>query len=578
MTLNYLDWIIIASYLVFAIGVGIYLSKRASRNIGEFFASGGKLPWWVVGTSMVATTFAVDTPLAITEIIAEHGIAGNWIWWNMAIAHGLAVFVFARFWRRANILTDLEMLELRYSGKSATVLRVFRAFWEGLLFNAIVIGWVLFAMSQIITVIFGDEKLIHALPLDSKWQYILLCLLVSVVYSLLSGFWGVVITDLVQFVIAMTGSIVLAVIAVDHVGGMDALLKSPEISGKLSFIPSTSSASLPLVTLISFLSVFWWASKNADSGGYMAQRMIAAKNEKHSVLAMLWFSIAHYALRPWPWILVALVSLVLYPNLTDPALGYPKLVVELLPTGLKGLMVASFVAAFMSTVDTHVNWGSSYLINDFYKRLIVKKASNAHYVMISRLSGLFIMIFAGLLAYFMESVLDSWKFLFTITMGIGGVYIVRWFWWRVNAWSEISAWIGSALAYTVLYLLGIWYGIQLEFGWKLIIIAFSSTTVWILVTYLTPPVDEKRLMDFYTRVRPAIRGWKRIAHQVDPSGSPGLTWKDLLAGFAGILLVYFTLFSIGNYLFNRPIEAYISFGGVVLAGLGVYLLTRHRLE
>ncbi|MFQ5675863.1 MAG: sodium:solute symporter family protein, partial [bacterium] len=349
------DWAIIASYLAFALGVGVYFSRKASQNISEFFVSGRKLPWWIAGTSMVATTFAADTPLFVSGVIAKEGIAGNWLWWNLAATHVMATLFFARLWHRAGILTDLELLEIRYSGKPARILRGFRSLWEGILLNCIVMGWVMLAMLKILGVFFDWPK----------WAAMSVLLLIALTYSIMSGFWGVVMTDIVQFVIAMGASIMLAIIAVNENGGISEIkLRLHEIYADkadhlLSFVPQVGSSFLPVTTFIEFIAVNWWATKTADGGGYIAQRMFSAKDEKHSFLATLWYTLAHYCLRPWPWIIVGLVALVVFPNLEDPEIGYPKMVLEYLPTGLLGLMLVSFLAAFMSTIDTQVNWGTS---------------------------------------------------------------------------------------------------------------------------------------------------------------------------------------------------------------------------
>jgi len=569
MGLNWVDWAIILAYVVFAMAVGVYFSRRASRGIDEYFVSGRNLPWWIAGTSMVATTFAADTPLAITGMVAKDGIAGNWLWWNMAASHMMAVFFFSHLWRRARIITDLELIELRYSGKSASVLRGFRSLWEGIFLNCIVMGWVMLAMTKIIGVLFQWPK----------WLALGISLLIALFYSVLSGFWGVVTTDFVQFFLAMIGSIVLAIIALIKVGGIGVVeARLGELygadSGILDFVPQVGSGLLPMETFVAFIAVNWWANKAVDGGGYIAQRMFSTKNEKHSFLATLWYSIAHYALRPWPWILVALVSLVVFPHLKDPEMGYPKMVLEFLPVGLKGLMMASFLAAFMSTIDTQINWGSSYVINDFYKRFIKKEGSfrrqeeaNRHYVRVSRLVVILLMILGTSMAYLMESIKGAWELFYAMTAGIGGVYIMRWFWWRVNAWSEISAWSASATAYLTLY----FTRPDLTFGWRLMIITGFSTLCWLTVTLLTRPVEEQKLIAFFKRVRPESPLWKPIREKVLDVDVPQMGWRDIACWLLGIVFVYSFLFAIGKLVLG------FLQGGLILMGVSAlsgYLIIR----
>lgn len=556
--LSYLDWSIIAGYMIFAIGIGIYFSKRASKNMSEYFVSGRNLPWWIIGTSMVATTFAADTPLAITGMVAKNGIAGNWFWWNLAASHALAVFFFARLWRRANILTDIELIELRYSGKPAAFLRGFRSLWEGIFLNAIVMGWVILAMTKIIDALFDlstwNSITFFGIVLDPKWQAITFCLLISFIYCVLSGFWGVVVTDLVQFVIAIFGSITLAIISVSKAGGMTNVITKLEAQtgnkNILSLIPEVGGTMMPFVTFIAFITVNWWAARTADGGGYIAQRMFAAKNERHSLWGTLWFAVAHYALRPWPWIIVALVSFVVLPTnihpklLEDPELRYPLMVLKYLPTGLKGLMIASFLAAFMSTIDTQLNWGSSLLINDFYKRFIKKDASEKHYVLASRLAVTFLIIVGAIFAYSMKSVGGAWKFMYAMTAGIGGVYIARWFWWRVNAFSEITAWISSAIAY---YFVVKHWKVEI-YGWKLIYTAGISTTCWVIATLLTKPSEESKLIEFFRRVKPGSPFWKPIADKLPDVEVKHIGWIDFALWFSCIIFIYTTLFSIGKFI------------------------------
>ncbi len=442
MQIGLVDLLIIFIYFLFVLIIGLKFSGRAGTSIEEYFVSGRSLPWWLAGTSMVATTFAADTPLAVTGLIANHGIAGNWLWWNMVMSGLLTVFFYSRLWHRSGVLTDVEFTEIRYGGKPAAILRGFRALYLALPINSIIMGWVTLAMAKIVGTATGLDK----------WTAVLICVAVTLSYSLLSGLWGVVVTDFFQFFIAIIGAVILAVFAVNYVGGFDALMtKLDSLQGGrdqvLSFFPEVGSAWMPLSAVFVYLAVNWWATwypgSEPGGGGYIAQRIFSAKNEKHGVFATLWFNIAHYTIRPWPWIMVALASLVAYPDLADKESGYVLMIVDALPPGLKGLLLASFAAAFMSTISTQLNWGSSYLVNDFYKRFIKKDGTNRHYVMVSRLSTLVILLLGAITTMFMETISGAWKFLMAIGAGTGLVYILRWYWWRINAWSEISAMITS---------------------------------------------------------------------------------------------------------------------------------------
>ena len=562
MKLSPIDGVIIISYILFALGLGIYYSKRAGKNINEFFVSGRNLPWWLAGTSMVATTFAADTPLAVTGLVVKDGIAGNWLWWNMVLSGMLATFLFSRLWRRAEIITDVELTELRYAGKSASLLRGFRALYIGLPINCITMGWVILAMQKIIVLTFNLPD-----TGTSKVLVVLACMLIAGIYCALSGFWGVVITDLVQFGMAMIGSIVLAVIAVTKIGGIGVLkTKLTEMHGAshsiLNFFPDFGAGEMAILTFGVYLGVQWWAANGADGGGYIAQRMFAAKDERNTLLATLWFNIAHYTLRPWPWILVALVSMVVYPNLSDPEAGYPKLMLEYLPPGLLGLMLTAFLAAFMSTIDTHLNWGASYLVNDFYKRFFKPEADDRHYVVASRISVVLIMLVAGVTSLFMDSIAGAWKFLIALNAGIGLVQILRWYWWRINAWSEIAAMVTSAVVSTIVFTLP---QTKDNFAYQMLIIVPISTLSWLIATLVTSPVSEERLIAFYQRIRPNGGWWGRIPSlaNVQPIGESSM--PALLNWVLGSAFVYCTLFGFGKLL--------LGFYGVGVLFLLIALIT-----
>ena len=570
-----LDWLIVALYLMFALAVGLVFRKRAGKNITEYFLSGRNLPWWIVGTSIVATMFAADTPLMVTGLIANDGIAGNWFIWNFAAAHILATFFFARLWRRAGVITDLELVDIRYSGRPARVLRGFRSVWEGVVLNSIILGWVILAMVKILDVLVNLDAATARLGIDAfidgRWFGILVCLFVAVVYTVLSGFWGVVMTDFVQFLLAIAGAIALAVIALSDIGGIAELkLRLAEqygdlADGYLSFFPDKSSASLPLVTFVALIGVNWWATRDAGGTAYMVQRMLAAKDERHSFLGVLWFCFLHYVIRPWPWIIVGLIALVVFPTIEDKELGYPLMIVEYLPTGLLGLMLASIVAAFMSTIDTLLNWGVSLLVNDGYKAFVNKSASDEHYVKVSRLLVLVLMIVGGGAAYMMQSIRGAWELFFGMTVGIGGVYIMRFWWWRVNAWSEIAAWISTAVVYVGLY----FHNPNITFGWHLIITAGVSTACWLLVAIITPPTEEEKLIAFYERVRPGTPWWKPIAERssvaVDQMG-----WSDITSWLAGLVFIYCAMFGVGKLVLAEWVPGLVYLTVAVGAGIVVY--------
>lgn len=575
MNLPFIDWSLIIAYFIFALGVGFYFSKKSGKNIENYFISGRTLPWWIAGTSMVATTFAADTPLAVTEIVAKNGIAGNWLWWNMLLGGMLTVFLFAKRWRRAEVITDIEFTEVRYSGKPAAILRGFRALYLGLPINCIIMGWVIIAMASIMEVTFSFPK----------WQAIAVALIIAVFYSVLSGFWGVVSTDFLQFIIAMVGSISLAVISVKHVGGIEAL-KSKVVSihpDALNFFPEIGSATIPILTFFVYVAVQWWSTwypgAEPGGGGYIAQRMFATKNEKHAVFSTLWFNIAHYALRPWPWILVALVSLVVYPDLADPKIGYPKMMMDFLPMGLKGLMIASFFAAFMSTIDTQLNWGTSYIVNDFYKRFIKRNAKSSHYVLVSRITVVLIMVLGGFTAYWMDSIKGAWELLLAIGAGTGLVYILRWYWWRINAWSEIAA-MTSSLIVAVFLLKFTPLGEEGDLNWayRMLITVGITTLIWLLVTFLTRPVEREHLIRFYKKIAPG-GSWKPVREETKEAKVRVSIFTDILNWLIGTILVYSALFGTGKIILLEFKTGAIFLAISVISGFALYKnISRKRAD
>ncbi len=571
--MQFIDWIIVALYFAASIGIGLYYTKRAGSNINEFFLSGRNLPWWLAGTSMVATTFAADTPLAVTEMVGQNGIAGNWLWWNGAIGGMLTVFFFARLWRRAGIMTDVEFVEFRYSGKAAAFLRGFRSIYLGIFMNCIIMAWVNLAMAAVLEGMFD-------IPREQVMWYVGAALIITAVYAALSGLWGVAVTDAFQFLLAMVGTTVLAFVVLDlpEVGGIAGLReKLPEWA--LQFTPTVGETGSPqgvvgalamtVSAFLAFIGVQWWSSwypgAEPGGGGYIAQRMMSAKDEKHSLFATLWFTVAHYCVRPWPWIIVGLVTLVLYPELyfKNKRLGYVYAMRDFLPSGLKGMLVASFFAAYMSTIATQLNWGTSYIINDFYKRFIRPNSHQQQLVNVSRLATMLIMVCSVIITFQLESIKQAWEFILEASAGLGLVLILRWFWWRVNAWSEISAMVAPLMVfYIVRYIAGI------QFPDSLYYIVSSTTVIWLIVTFMTKPTDDETLKNFYRRVHPGGAGWKRIAASLPEVQGDSAYLRLLIDWIAGIILVYSMLFGVGKLILGDTSSGLI-FIVVGLASAGV---------
>jgi SSS family solute:Na+ symporter len=570
--LSPLDWAIVALYFLFSLAIGLYYKTRAGKNIGEFFLSGRNVPWWLAGTSMVATTFAADTPLAVTGLVARGGIAGNWLWWSFVAGGMLTVFFYARLWRRAGVMTDVEFAEIRYSGAPAAFLRGFRALYLGVLINCIVLGWVNLAMVKILMLVLGVTKL-QAIAI------VLGMIALTSLISTISGLWGVLVTDLFQFGIMMSMVVVLAFFAVGAVGGIGSLQTRLIETGRgaaLNFVPDLNSAWMPLITFCVYIGLNWWATwypgAEPGGGGYVAQRMFSARDEKHSLLATLWFNVAHYALRPWPWILVALVSLILYPNLQDPESGYVRVMIGQLPASLRGLMIAAFAAAYMSTAATQLNWGASYLINDFYKRFIKKLASERHYVRASQASTVLLTIISAVVTFYMDSIAGAWKFLIVTGAGTGLVLLLRWYWWRVNAWSEVSAMISAFIVSITLQTAG---GLDSDaprgFAWIMIVTISITTVVWLAVTFLTRPESNETLAAFYRRTRPSLAGWRPVA-ALAPDVVPSRGgWRNLLDWICGALLIYGWLFGIGKLLLGHTAAGLLFLAAGMAAGAIIYV-------
>ncbi len=572
MQLTFVDWFVVALYFLFNIAIGLYYKSRAGKSVNEFFLSGRNVPWWLAGTSMVATTFAADTPLAVTGMVAKGGIAGNWLWWNFVASGMLTVFFYARLWRRSGVMTDIEFSEIRYSGKPAAFLRGFRAIYLGIPINCIILAWVNLAMVKILGLVLGVDKfraLLIVMGLIALTSFI----------STLSGLWGVLVTDLFQFVIKMGMVTALAVFAVQAVGGIDglkaklAVLDQTRIAqgghgSVLDFVPDLNSAWMPMLTFLVYISMNWWSTwypgAEPGGGGYVAQRMFCAKDEKNSLLATLWFNIAHYAIRPWPWILVALASLVLFPGLEDTESGYVHVMIAYLPPSLRGLMVAAFAAAYMSTIATQLNWGASYLVNDCYRRFWRRNETDQHYVSVSQWATILLTVVSAVVTFYVDSIAGLWKLLLVTGAGTGGVLLLRWFWWRINAWSEVSAMISG---FVVSLALQIFWGLDKDqprdFAWIMIVTVSITTVVWLAVTMLTKPESQETLVAFYRRTHPSAAGWRpiaKLAPEVRPS-TDGMA--NLVDWIAGCVLIYGVLFGAGKLL----LKDYATGSILMLAGL-----------
>lgn len=581
MKLTALDWAIIAIYFVISMAIGLYFTRRASKSTEEYFLAGRTLPWWLAGVSIVATTFSSDTPLLVTGVTARGGVAGNWVWWAFVLSGMLTVFFFARLWRRANVMTDVEFASIRYSGKAAGFLRVFRALYLGIPINALVAGSVTLAM----------VKILKAMLDINEWYAVLICFAITGIYSTLGGFLGVLWTDFFQFFLAMVGSVALAFFSVNKVGGVDAIKQGLAATGKnpesfLSFLADPHSTYLPFLTLCVFFAVQWWSAwypgAEPGGGGYVAQRMFAAKDEKSSLLAVLSFNVLHYTVRPWPWILTALASMVYYANdaavKADPESGYVRLIADVLPIGWRGVLVAGMLAAYMSTIATQLNWGASYLINDVYRPYLKPGANEKHYVLASRGASVLIMILSGAVSLVLGKVTNALDYLLAIGAGTGLVLILRWYWWRINAWSEISAMVAATVVSLTLQL-GIGpkgfgltdsgYDGQVFGSYSLIITTVAVCVVTLAVTFLTRPTDQQTLLAFYRRTRPSKLGWAPIA-KLAPEVKITDDWGIKLLQWAlGCAMIYLTLFGVGNIVFGNYGRGTIFMVLALLAAWGI---------
>jgi len=593
MLLNPGDWIIIIGFFLLSLVIGIVVMKRAGANSAEYFACGKNMPWWLLGTSMVATTFSTDTPNLVTDIVRNNGVSGNWVWWAFLLTGMVTVFIYAKLWKRSNVLTDIEFYELRYSGKTAAFLRGFRALYLGVFFNVMVMATVSLAAIKIGSVLLGI----------SPGATIIVSGSIVVIYSMLGGLRGVLFTDLFQFIWAMAGAVIVAVVAVGlpKVGGLTNLLSHEAVKRKLSVLPDFSNTDLLMSVFIIPLAVQWWAAwypgAEPGGGGYIAQRMFAAKDEKNSIGATLFFNIMHYALRPWPWIMVALASLVVFPDLLSLQKAFPHVpldkmghdlaypaMISFLPHGLLGLVVASLIAAYMSTISTHLNWGSSYVVNDFYKRFIRKQASEKELVMVGRISTLCLMILSGIFALLLQSAFQAFKILLQIGAGTGLLFLLRWFWWRINAFSEITAMVVSFLAAVYFELIHKRLGFSPFEDWQKFVIGVAITTsAWIIVTIFTKPTGTGTLLKFYRLIKPGGPGWEKFIESLPKDREyediKGITAGDkkhewdvpsgLISVFLGCVSIYSALFCIGSWIYSNYTAAVITTVTAVISSAGL---------
>ena len=573
MNMATIDWVIIIAYFLIALTIGIWASKKAGSNTKSFFLAGRDMPWWLLGISMVATTFSTDTPNLVTDLVRQKGVSGNWGWWAFLLTGMLTVFIYAKLWRRSNVLTDIEFYELRYSGKAAAFLRGFRALYLGLIFNVLVMGTVSLAAVKFGEIILGWKG----------WQTLLIACSITLIYSTLGGLRAVIITDFVQFILAMIGSILAMfyIINLPQIGGIKNLTLHENVIDSLSLVPDLSDPSVWVPVMLVPLAVQWWASyypgAEPGGGGYIAQRMFSAKDEKNAIGATLLFNIAHYALRPWPWIIIALSSLIIFPELSDIQRAFPDLpanklghdvaypaMLTLLPSGLLGLVAASLIAAFMSTMSTQLNLGASYLVNDFYKRFINPNASESQLVAMGRIFTVISIVLGAGLGLILTSASQAFDLLLMIGAGTGLIYLLRWFWWRINAYTEIVAMISSLI---IAYYFN-FYSHNLESWQEIIIGALLTTTTWIIATFITPPDDEKTLKNFVKKINPGGPGWKNYS-----SNHAGEQWSvpiGLLCMLCGTTSVYGVLLGVGSVIYGHYQTAIILIGISIISSFVLF--------
>lgn len=576
MQLTSLDWMVVALYGIVAVGVGLLFARRAGSGTTEFFLSGRKLPWWLLGTSMVATTFSTDTPNLVTDLVRNGGVAQNWLWWAFVITGMCTVFFYAKLWRRSGVFTDMGFYEMRYSGRPAAFLRGFRAVYLGVLFNVMIMATVSLAAIKIGGVLLGVDK----------YTTVIVAGAVTVLYSATSGLWGVVVTDLLLFTIAMVGSLTAAFYALQQpeVGGLTGLVSNPALADKLSLLPDFSDWRVALPIFVIPIAVQWWSTwypgSEPGGGGYVAQRMLAARDENQSMLSTLWFNVAHYAIRPWPWIIVALASLAVYPSLDtivtrfpnlDPSivrhdLAYPAMLV-FLPHGLLGLVVASLAAAYMSTISTHLNWGASYMVDDVYRRFLAPGRDEQHYVRVGRLSTIGLIVLSAIVALWLENAMQAFQILLQIGAGTGLIFLLRWYWWRVNAWSELSGMVISFLVAIYFHFVHEALGFTPLHPSLMLLLGVAITTVgWLSVTLLTPPDDSRTLQAFYDRIRPFGWGWRAAVATQPVTGNVS---ASMLGWVLGCVAVYAALFGTGYLLYGSLLAGVASLLVAAAAGWGI---------
>jgi Na+/proline symporter len=576
MQLTNLDWLVVALYGLVAVAVGLLFARRAGSGTTEFFLSGRKLPWWLLGTSMVATTFSTDTPNLVTDLVRNGGVAQNWLWWAFVITGMCTVFFYAKLWRRSGVFTDMGFYELRYSGKPAAFLRGFRAVYLGVLFNVMIMATVSLAAIKISGVLLGVDK----------YTTVIVAGAVTVLYSATSGLWGVVVTDLLLFTIAMVGSLAAAFYALQQpeVGGLAGLVSNPALTDKLALLPDFGDWRVAAPVFLIPIAVQWWSTwypgSEPGGGGYVAQRMLAARDENHSMLSTLWFNVAHYAIRPWPWIIVALASLAVYPSLDaiverfpnlDPSivrhdLAYPAMLV-FLPHGLLGLVVASLAAAYMSTISTHLNWGASYMVDDVYRRFIARDRNERHYVSVGRLSTVGLIVLSAIVALWLENAMQAFQILLQVGAGTGLIFLLRWYWWRVNAWSELSGMVISFAVAIYFQFVHELLGFAPLHPSLMLVLGVAITTVgWVTVTLLTPPDDPGTLQAFYDRIRPFGRGWQAAVTTTPVTGSVS---ASMLGWVLGCVAVYAALAGTGFLLYGNLFAGVASLIVAGAAGWGI---------
>lgn len=575
-----IDWVIVGLYMVASLALGVYLARRASGSMVDFFVGGRSLPWWLAGTSMAATTFSIDTPLYVAGVVGRRGIAGNWEWWNFAIAHVVLIYIFAKMWRRAEIVTDNELSELRYGGRPAAILRASKGFLFAVVFGSIGMGYAMLAMVKVVDALGLLPSLGFELGEQGKlWTVVLVSVLV-LAYAGVAGLWGVVATDFFQFFLGLFGAIIVAVIAVVHQGGLgevarkaqaftefDMLAFVPLTWGQGSLVTMSAAAGITGSTFLAYAFVQWWAFRRSDGGGEFVQRLAGARDERDAERAAWFFNILNYVVRTWPWVIVAVVAVAVFPDLEDRELGYPLLMLEYLPAGVLGIVVASLVAAFMSTVSTLINWGASYLTNDIYARFVRPEADQEELVFAARVASVLVTVLGATAAFFSEDVGKVFQLVIAIGTGPGVVLILRWFWWRINAWAELAAMLAG---FVVGFGTTVVPVVQIEdFGIRLIVTLLATAAVWVPVMFLTQPERDEKLDAFYRRVRPGGPGWRRQRERtgLEPAQDLG---RDALRVLAGLMLLFGLMFAVGGLLFFR----WGTFGAMALLALIGWLWLR----